>query len=415
MHVLEIESTRYAEHIAKGGDGILAGCVCSRCSGTEIILTKRWVERGFNAGGKYQKLAVVFARCVTCKARERVVPSDVLPGKVNSVGTIFEAISMVRGGSTITAASKTAQVSRQCVSYWIRGVASRYLDLARLWRHRAQVAQADLPGQSTLIMFWAFVAQARLEYPALRWPAEPSSSPIEVIREAIVASCSMVALVEDAGGAPAVAELGATLFRQAVLLFRSGGVDTPICGDSRQNFEHGDLTRENRFHANQKSKAQRCCLLASRTDRGGSGTRAHCKGERQDTSSCQPDPGSMAVGKNQTHSFANSLSVDRELPQRRARCPKTQAPIRSGHYTRRFASQGYSRGPPSADRRPGHLVHFSLGCTKAALSRGPHPALYLEAALERPSRIPAHQTAQAIPQTTHTICRQSSAPNLADR
>lgn len=192
-----MESTNYAEHIARGGDKILAGCVCARCEATDIKLTNCWVRRGFQVRGEYVQLAVVLARCATCKARERVLPGDALPGKVNGVANIFGALGHVEDGSTLTAAGERAGVSRQCVRYWIQGVAHRYLDLARLFRHRALVAPTEEPGHTTLVMFWAFIAQARIQRPVLPWPTTPSP-PAVPTDEVVVAAFGMVALLEAA-------------------------------------------------------------------------------------------------------------------------------------------------------------------------------------------------------------------------
>jgi len=247
-HVLEIESSNYVDYIARAGDEILADCACARCGATDIRLTNCWVQRGFQVRGEYIQLAVVLARCAMCKARERVLPCDVLPGKVNGIENIFGALAEVQDGSTLTDAAERAGVSRQSVRYWIQGVAHRYLDLARLFRHRAAVASNDTPARNTLVMFWAFVAQARIQRPAIHWPATPLPAAVPA-DEVGVAAFGMVALLETAGGARVVAEVGASLFQQAVLLFRPRGVDSSISGYEGDDFEHGTRSLKNRRHA----------------------------------------------------------------------------------------------------------------------------------------------------------------------
>ncbi len=247
-HVLDVESTNYAEHIARGGDKILADCVCARCEATHVKLTNCWVFRGFQVRGEYIQRAVVLARCTMCKARERVLPCDVLPGKVNGVENIFGALGEVQGGSTLTDAAERAGVSRQAVRYWIQGVAHRYLDLARLFRHRAAVASNDAPARNTLVMFWAFIAQARIQRPGISWPATPLPAVVPA-DEISVAAFGMVALLETAGGARGLAEVGASLFQQAVLLFRSRGVDSSISVETGDIFEHGARALKNGRHA----------------------------------------------------------------------------------------------------------------------------------------------------------------------
>ena len=85
-HVLAVQSTRYREALASTSDEVLAGCVCARCSGTDLHLTNSWVSRGVNTSAGFGYLMVRLARCRTCNARERVLPCDVLPGKTNDVG-----------------------------------------------------------------------------------------------------------------------------------------------------------------------------------------------------------------------------------------------------------------------------------------------------------------------------------------
>jgi len=166
-HVLAIDSTKYHEFIASADDGIFAGCVCAQCGGDNINLTRSWVSRGFLVRSEYQRLSVVLAKCHDCKSRERVLPCDVLPGKVNSVDNIFTAISDVKNGSFLTAAAERAGVSRQCVRLWMHGVAARYLDLAQFYRNRAMVVPYGDSSHGTLVMFWAFVIQTGILLPTI--------------------------------------------------------------------------------------------------------------------------------------------------------------------------------------------------------------------------------------------------------
>jgi hypothetical protein len=102
-------------------------------------------------------------------------------------------------------------------------------------------------------MFWAFIAQARIQRPVLPWPTTPSP-PAVPTDEVVVAAFGMVALLEAAGGVLMVAEVGASLFQQAVLLFRSRGVDSSISGDAEDDFEHGHGAHslENGRHAEEQ-------------------------------------------------------------------------------------------------------------------------------------------------------------------
>jgi len=327
MHVLGIESTRYAVEIARCGDEILAGCRCGRCGGSQIGLTGIWVERGFQAFGVYRRISVLLARCKSCKARERVLPCDVVPGKVNSVGNIFGAVAAVRDGVSQTSAGARAGVSRQCVRLWIIGVGHRYLDLASMFRHRAMIAKADIPLPNRLVMFFAFVAQAKLTYPEKTWPG--TAPPLhEAKNEAAKAAFAMVTSIEQAtGGAIAMAAIGAALFRQAVLLFRSGGVVTPSCScilgfsgqDDSQDLSDGDDEKE--------PKPQGNSLLALRADRRNACRWRLSKRAKQNSAAPEQSTCAMALRENKADPGDDRLPLDPRLQKRGARGPPAQTAL----------------------------------------------------------------------------------------
>ena len=220
-HVLAFESSSYAAALASSEDSVLAGCTCAACGGFELVLTHTWVRRGLQTTVGFSLLDVRLARCQSCGSRERILPSNALPGKTHDAENIFSAIAAVEGGVDIAEVARRHDVSRAGVRKWVRGAAHRYLDLAVLYRHRAMIARPKEPPECLLIRFWVLVARLS----SGRIPAALShASPEQEERDAVRA---LVALLEEWGGAIAAARLGAETFAQAVLLFRGGGVDTP--------------------------------------------------------------------------------------------------------------------------------------------------------------------------------------------
>lgn len=94
VHVPAVESSDYQRAVATHGDALLEGCRCARCESGRLALTGTWVTRGFvDRSGRYERIYVVLARCLACRARERVLPCDALPGKVHSAGLAFDAVA----------------------------------------------------------------------------------------------------------------------------------------------------------------------------------------------------------------------------------------------------------------------------------------------------------------------------------
>ena len=109
-HVLEIDSTRYQEVLASADDSIVAGCVCAGCKSTRIVLSNTWVSRGLQTDEGYSIVSIRLSRCLVCKARERILPSDVLPGKSNNVQNIFSAVAELRQGVSVAEVAKRHEV-----------------------------------------------------------------------------------------------------------------------------------------------------------------------------------------------------------------------------------------------------------------------------------------------------------------
>lgn len=243
VHVLAVDCSSYAEVVgSKASSAILAGCVCSSCGGTCLELTDCWVRRGRQSrGGAYEQVLLRLARCLQCGARERILPSDLLPGKVNDVGNIFSAVAAALAGQPLEAVAEAHGVSRQCVSKWACGVQHRALDLQVLHRHRAMIAEPGSSGPHLLVPLASFVAEAQSRTGA---PAAPPSSTIarpDVSGERTRVVGDLLGVLGDLGGALAAAMLGAELFRQAVLLFRGGGSNTSSCIFSGAPFCDGVL------------------------------------------------------------------------------------------------------------------------------------------------------------------------------
>ena len=239
-HVLAIESTSYEAVLANAEDGILAGCVCGRCGGDDLKLTNSWVDRGFQTGKGEQGYERIFVRlgvCRRCGSRERILPFDALPGNTNSVANIFEAICEESDGVPIAEVARNHGVSETCVRKWRRGLATRFLDLCPMKRHRAMIASQSTETQARLVSFWAFIQEAH----KLEGRASIPSPPVMCIErdEETVALKELISHCTSLGGVLETARLGAELFHQPVLLFRSGGASTPSFVGNTSNFDHG--------------------------------------------------------------------------------------------------------------------------------------------------------------------------------
>jgi len=162
-----VHSTTYRQLLGdgQGCEGsatheILYGCVCARCGTGDLTLAASWVLRWFwDLTGQW-RLPVRLARCQACKARERILPFDALPGKQAGVEFVFTCVSEVRPlsseplvGVVRNLIKKGLRVSRQLLSKWVAGVRARGDDLFELLRHRAVLAPTDCVPTRRLVSF----------------------------------------------------------------------------------------------------------------------------------------------------------------------------------------------------------------------------------------------------------------------
>lgn len=227
-HVLTIESTNYGEVMANASSTILDGCVCASCGSDELVLTERWVFRGLQTGAdSYREIRIRLARCSVCKGRERILPCDVLPGKVNSVGNVFGALEAVIEGVPIAEVARRHGVSRACVRKWFWGAGARYLDLCDLVRHRAMMARPSTRAEGRLVRFFGFLTAAQRETGVEAILPSPLLGTVPDWKEIRMAAQSLLLCLSVLGGALGACRLGAEWFGQAVLLFRCLGAGTP--------------------------------------------------------------------------------------------------------------------------------------------------------------------------------------------
>jgi hypothetical protein len=147
-----------------------------------------------------------------------------LPGKVTGIEIVVGALSRVREGKSFAVAARAVGVCELTARHWLVGVAARCLDLYGLLRHRAIITSGTSP--ATLVRFAAFVTEIARRRP-VKVPAGDARSTEHSERTA--AMWRLLDLVEELGGTLATTQLGAALFRQAVLLFRSTPIDTSNC------------------------------------------------------------------------------------------------------------------------------------------------------------------------------------------
>jgi hypothetical protein len=227
-HVLAIDTTQYDEVMANASSLILDGCVCASCGSDALALTGSWVFRGLQTGAEsYGQIRIRLARCTVCKHRERILPCDVLPGKVNSAGNVFGALEAVAAGVSIAEVGRRHGVSRACVRKWFLGAGARYLDLCDLVRHRAMVVRPSTRPEGRLVRFFAFLSAAQRETdtaPRVPWALLGGVAESEGM---YLAMTSLLSCLSVFGGVQGVCRLGAELFGQAVLLFRCLGACTP--------------------------------------------------------------------------------------------------------------------------------------------------------------------------------------------
>lgn len=168
VHALpKVYHTRYYSILGDGRDiestapkKILRGCVCARCGSGDLKLMKSWVSRWIWLPGGTQRLRVRLARCQPCKARERVLPFDALPGKQAGVDVVVECVAQVVQRSTATfmdvvrdLSKKGLSVSRQLLARWVAGLRARGDDLFKLLRHRALLAPDGCASTRQLVPF----------------------------------------------------------------------------------------------------------------------------------------------------------------------------------------------------------------------------------------------------------------------
>lgn len=227
VHVLQVESTECEAFLAREGDQALAGCVCARCGGSSLRLTGSRVRRWLRTCKGLASIEVRLARCRTCGARERVLPCDVLPGKVHAVDFVFEAMRLLVSKRSVRAVARQLRTSRALVRAWRHGLGLRMLELFELLRHRALVAPPSAPASTRLVRLAAFWVEAGRATGRLLPSFDPPRGATDV-EVTTTAAHHLVRLVQELGGPRRAAHDGAGLFRQAVLLFRTKPADTSI-------------------------------------------------------------------------------------------------------------------------------------------------------------------------------------------
>lgn len=220
VHVLDVRSSSYTAILASAGDDFLAGCRCAGCQGSDLRLTRRRVRRRLETRDAFVTLPVALARCRGCRRRERVLPCDALPGKVTGVDVVLDAASSVLAdGSTMKAVAAVCGVAARTVRSWILGLGGRVLDLEQLYRHRAGRAPPDASATAVLHR-WATIRAELWRVLGAEDPPTATDVRRSAVKERREAAARLVRFIARAGGADAVAALGAAWFRQAVLLFR---------------------------------------------------------------------------------------------------------------------------------------------------------------------------------------------------
>lgn len=227
VHVLGVQSTGYEAHLAREGGRALLGCVCARCGGRVLALTRSRVRRWLRTSERLAQIEIRLARCRTCGARERVLPCDVLPGKVHAVDFVLEAMRLLFSKRSVRAVARQLRTSRALVRAWRHGLGLRMLELFELLRHRAIVAPPSAPGSARLVRFAAFWVEAGRATGRLLPTFDPPRRATDV-EVTTAAAHHLLGLVEVLGGPRRAAHEGAGLFRQAVLLFRTAPADTSI-------------------------------------------------------------------------------------------------------------------------------------------------------------------------------------------
>lgn len=150
-----------------------------------------------------------------------MLPFDVIPGKRSGVDVTFPSVRrVVSDGKSVASVAREQGVTRRTIRQWVAGVGARALDLERLYHHRAQKAPCDAPTAGLLVR-WAAVAVELARPYTITAPRFATDQRLTASQERVEAARHLLALLDRWGGACAAAAFGASLFRQAVLLFRS--------------------------------------------------------------------------------------------------------------------------------------------------------------------------------------------------
>jgi len=88
-------------------------------------------------------LRIAIARCRRCRKRERVLPCDILPGKITGAAVVFAAIRARIAGARLRDVAAKYGVCILTVRLWVAGVGSRFLGLLDLLRHRAIIGRGE--------------------------------------------------------------------------------------------------------------------------------------------------------------------------------------------------------------------------------------------------------------------------------
>jgi hypothetical protein len=355
-HVLAIDTTQYDEVMANASSLILDGCVCASCGSDALELTGSWVFRGLQTGAEsYGQIRIRLARCTACKRRERILPCDVLPGKVNSAGNVFGALEAVAEGVAIAEVGRRHGVSRACVRKWVLGAGARYLDLCELVRHRAMVARPSTRPEGRLVRFYAFLSSAQSETgEAPRVPSALLGSVPESEGMGL-ATVSLLSCLSVLGGVQEVCRLWAELFGQAVLLFRYLGACTPSSIEISGSFgQDGGCETQEETNDQTTARPADDSDVALRADRAPVARGSPGRGEGGAFAAAEQDQCGVAFGRGEAGLQGEPLSLAGAIRGVRYLGLGASAPVGSG------------KGAPD--------VSSGLGrCGDFAPDRGPDP------------------------------------------
>lgn len=361
-HVLNIHSSKYEETLSNANCSLLMECQCSRCGKNGLVLTKIWVERGYKTSSGYLFIKIKLAKCKACKARERILPYDFLPGKTNTVEVIFSAIGEVKQGRSFSATGRKHVVSNVCVRKWVLGFSARYFDLVIFYRHRAQIAPPSVPQFALVVRFWAFINRIN-QMQGKAKPITPQSTTapelevkvaldgffalVQKIREVLEKQVDDV-LEKQGEDVLGVAKLGARLFRQAVLLFRGEDRVTPSSIDDKNKmWDRGVLGGAKYTDGHQDIQSKRHSLLAIRSHRRCYRRESVARSAEPNNRGAQQYSCALALGNYRTHFYRHDLSLEKRLSQRWTRSADASSEKRSWQTAETPSGDRYSRGPPT--------------------------------------------------------------------